>query len=134
MKVINPYNYEPHDGIVVDDELLTEPDQAYSLRELLERAQNGTLPPIGITNPLYDDDNDLDGDGFNDDPTKDPNFDFAAAHDLDDQISAAQAKAKADMAALKILEQKKETLAKSVSTEDASDDVKPKSDDKATVK
>lgn len=89
MKIISPWDYVPYDGHICSDEILVEPDQAYSIKELLIRAQNGTMPPLSDN---YDYDDDVLGDEFNDDPTRDPNFDFADANDLANNLHQSKRK------------------------------------------
>lgn len=69
----------------------TIPNQAMSLREILNRYQRGILPE---RQPIYFDDDILEGDFEQIDPTLDPAFDLADASQI--QAEIVQHKTKAD--------------------------------------
>lgn len=83
-KVINylEYNHKEHLGEINTTESETIPGQAYTVKEVLLRFNNGTLP--NIVQPVYHDDTD----DFDDiDPTLDPAFDIVDAENILKQIN-----------------------------------------------
>lgn len=73
--------YTPFEPIQVikDNESLTVPDMSFTPREIISKFSRGEKVPLGFKG-LYDsEDSDLSGYDpaiFEDDPTRDPNFDF----------------------------------------------------------
>lgn len=65
MKIRNQYNYNYSEeiGIEVSDEILTLPDEAYSIRQLMARAVARTMPDV--FNPGYYDSDDNEEIDFN---------------------------------------------------------------------
>lgn len=49
IKFATPFNTTPDKGEVNSGRVITVPDMSYTIRELLERFTQGTMPPIGLT-------------------------------------------------------------------------------------
>lgn len=83
-KVINylEYNHTENSGELNTMESETIPNQAYTVKEVLLRFNNGTLPNI-VQPVYYDDTEDFD----NIDPTLDPAFDIVDAEIILKQIN-----------------------------------------------
>ena len=121
-KFITQYNFDPdsceHEKFAIPSQ--TIPDQAYTIRELLEKYSTGIMPPVGKI-PHYEEDPDIDDPDF----TRDPAFDLSDAtrikdesteilqrvHDAEQKRAQEKEKADAIEEAKKIL--KDEALAKS---------------------
>lgn len=78
-RVINylEYNHLKHPGEINTQESETVPNQAFTVKEVLLRFNNGTLP--NIVQPVYYDDTD-DYDNIN--PTENPAFDLVDAENI----------------------------------------------------
>ena len=83
-KVINylEYNHKENPGETNTGESKTVPNQAFTVREVLLRFNNGTLP--NIVQPVYYDDTD---DFDNIDPTQNPAFDLVDAENILNEIN-----------------------------------------------
>lgn len=83
-RVINylEYNHLKHPGEINTLETETVPNQAFTVKEVLLRFNNGTLP--NIVQPVYYDDTD---DYDNIDPTQNPAFDMVDAENILKQIN-----------------------------------------------
>lgn len=72
-----PFNYNPakvSNMEAVSSEIVTVPDQSFTMRELFERYQSGQSLSVHSYEPRYDDDEELD-------ETRSPNFDIIDAYD-----------------------------------------------------
>lgn len=83
-RVINhlDYNYKENEGEINLSESETVPNQAFTVKEVLLRFNNGTLPNI-VQPVFYDDTEDFD----NIDPTLNPAFDMVDAENILKQIN-----------------------------------------------
>ena len=86
-KVINylEYNHKENPGEINTLESVTVPNQAFTVKEVLLRFNNGTLP--NIVQPVYYDDTD---DYDNIDPTQNPAFDLVDAENILNEIKNNQ--------------------------------------------
>ena len=86
-KVINylEYNHKENQGEINTLKSETVPNQAFTVREVLLRFNNGTLP--NIVQPVYYDDTD---DFDNIDPTQNPAFDMVDAENILKEINNNQ--------------------------------------------
>ena len=86
-KVINylEYNHKENPGELNTAESETVPNQAFTVREVLLRFNNGTLP--NIVQPVYYDDTE---DYDNIDPTQNPAFDLVDAENILNEIKNNQ--------------------------------------------